>query len=66
MQIGLVGIGISSECGYLGDLTSAQFQLGGGLVQWSMGFLLSLKYLMSNRGEAIRLALSSYDSPMKK
>ena len=68
MLIGLVaiGIGISSECGFWGDLVSAQFRLWGVFVQWSMGFYLSLKYLMSKGEKAIPLALSRYDTPMKK
>ena len=86
--IGLVaiGIGMSSGCGFWGDLASAQFtrfksyampnalcfkpefsnRLRGVLIQWFMGFLLSLKYLTSKGGEAIPLALSRYDTPMKK
>ena len=41
-------------------------RLGGVLVQWCMGFLLSLEYLTSKGGEVITLALSRYDIPMKK
>ena len=33
-------------------------QLGGVLVQWSMGLLLSLEYLTSKGGEVIPLSLS--------
>ena len=34
------------------------------LVQWSMGLLLSLKYLMSKCGDVIPLALLRYDPLM--
>ena len=41
-------------------------RLGGVLVQWSMGLLLSLEYLTSKDGEVIPLALSRCDTPIMK
>ena len=37
-------------------------QLGGVLVQWSMGLLLSLEYLTSKSGEVIPLCLSRQET----